>query len=92
MVAAIRGHADIAIGNVVGANIFNVFWILGLTSTLLQLPFNAATNVDVLVGIAATALLFLFMFIGGRKRLVRWEGWVFLVCYAAYLTYLILRG
>ena len=91
-VAALRGHADIAIGNVIGSNIFNVFWVLGLTSTILQLPFNPATNVDVLVSVFATALLFGFMFTGKRRQLERWEGAALLILYAGYIAYLIGRG
>ncbi len=92
VVAALHHEDDIAIGNIVGSNIFNVFWILGLTGTLLQLPFNAATNFDVAVGIGATALLFLFMFIGRRHRLDRWQGFLFIGLYAAYIAFLIMRG
>jgi cation:H+ antiporter len=92
VVAALKKQADIAIGNVVGSNIFNVFWIIGLTSTLLQLPFNAAINVDVLVGVGATMLLFAFMFTSGKHRLVRWEGALFLGLYSSYIIYLIQRG
>ncbi len=92
VVAAVRGHADIAIGNIVGSNIFNVFWILGLTATMLQMPFNPATNVDIMVGIGATALLFVFMFLGHKHKLTRYEGGAFLALYVGYIVYLILRG
>lgn len=91
-VAALRGHADIAIGNVIGSNIFNVFWVLGLTSTIIQLPFNLTKNVDVLVSIGSTALLFGLVFIGKRRRLERWQGAILLVLYATYLVYLVQRG
>lgn len=92
VVAAIHHHDDIAVGNIVGSNIFNVFWILGLTATMLQLPFNGNVNFDVLVGIVATSLLFLFMFISSRRKLDRWQGAAFLVMYVAYVGYLINRG
>lgn len=92
VVAALKKHADIAIGNVVGSNIFNIFWILGLTSTILQLPFNASVNADVLVSVGATMLLFAFMFLGKRHRLERWEGALFLVTYTGYIAYLVQRG
>ena len=91
-VAAIRGHADIAIGNVIGSNIFNVFWVLGLTSTILQLPFNPATNVDVLVSVGSTALLFGLMFLGKKRQLERWQGAFLVLLYAGYILYLVLRG
>lgn len=92
VVAAYHRHDDIAIGNIVGSNIFNVFWILGFTATLLQLPFNPNTNVDVVVGVIATTLLFLFMFIGTRRKLDRWQGLVFIGLYVVYTAYLINRG
>lgn len=92
VVAAIHRHDDIAVGNIVGSNIFNVFWILGLTGTMLQMPFNPATNIDVLVGIIATLLLFAFMFIGTRQKLNRWQGILFVIMYITYLGYLINRG
>lgn len=92
VVAAIHHQDDIAVGNIVGSNIFNVFWILGLTGTILQMPFNPNTNIDVLVGIATTTLLFLFMFIGTRKKIDRWQGIVFVLLYITYTIYLIQRG
>ena len=92
VVAALRKQADIAIGNVVGSNIFNVFFVLGTTSVILPLPISAALNFDILVSIIATGLLFLFMFVGRKHKLMRWEGIVFLLLYAAYLAYLIMRG
>lgn len=92
VVAALRKQADIAIGNIVGSNIFNVFFVLGVTSTILPLPVSSALNFDIVVSIIATGLLFLFMFTGGRRRLGRWEGIVFVLLYVAYLVYLIARG
>ncbi len=92
LVAVYHHHDDIAIGNIVGSNIFNVFWILGATGTILQLPFNSNVNIDVLVGIFATVLLFLFMFVGSRRKLDRWQGFLFVAMYAAYVVYLVQRG
>ena len=90
--ASLRGHNDIAIGNVVGSNIFNVFWVLGLTSTILPLSFNISANVDLIVAIGATSLLFLTMFIGKKHKLEHWQGVLFILLYIAYLSYLIVRG
>lgn len=92
VVAAIHKQNDIAIGNVVGSNIFNVFWILGLTSTILQLPFNPLTNIDVIVAIGATVLLFTVMFIGKRHLIERWQGILFVLLYFSYIGYLVYRG
>lgn len=92
IVAAVHKQSDIAIGNIVGSNIFNVFWILGLTGTMLQLPFNPATNIDVLVSIGATVILFMAMFIGKRHLLERWQGAMMILMYLFYIAYLIYRG
>lgn len=92
LVAVYHHKNDIAIGNIVGSNIFNVFWILGLTSTILPLPFSLAINFDVLVGIIVTMLLFLFMFVSSRHKLDRWQGGMFVILYFLYIFYLIQRG
>ncbi len=92
VVAAMHRRYDISIGNIVGSNIFNIFWILGLTSTLLPLPFNPIVNFDVLVSLGATLLLFLGIMVGKKYQLGRLEGALFLLMYAGYLTYLIQRG
>lgn len=89
VVAATKGKADIAIGNVVGSNIFNIFWILGVTSLIAPLPFSASSNIDIIATIVATVLLFAWMFIGKRHRLDRWQGVVFVILYAVYV-YLLL--
>ncbi len=91
-VAAWRGNSDIAVGNVVGSNIFNVFFILGATAAIRPLPFAPERGADALVTIAATVLLFLAAFTGRRHRVDRWEGVFFLLAYGGYLGYLILRG
>lgn len=91
IVAVRKGLTDLAIGNAIGSNIFNVFWILGLTATVRPLPFDVNANIDVLFTFMATALLFLFMFIGKRHRLERWQGILFLFLYVGYLTYAVIR-
>lgn len=88
--AAYRKNADIAVGNVVGSNIFNVFWILGVSSTIRPLPFTAANGSDVVVGVGATFLLFVAMFVGKRHLLERWQSVAFILLYVAYLTSLVL--
>lgn len=87
--AALKGKADIAIGNVVGSNIFNIFWILGVTSLISPLPFLATSNIDILATILATILLFVWMFIGKKHHLKRWQGVVFVLLYVVYVTLLL---
>jgi len=105
IVAARRGKADIAVGNVVGSNVFNIFWILGLSAVIKPLPFSEGMNVDLAVVGFATALLLLVvhnghmhhrMFLWWKQRdsfrIRAWEGVVLLASYAAYLGYAIWRG
>ncbi len=90
-VAAHRRNAEIAVGNVVGSNIFNIFFVLGISSIIKPLPFHVKNNVDIGVVILSSLLLFLFMFTGKKRSLDRWEGAVFLVLYAAYIIFLIIK-
>jgi len=92
VVAVRKGQRDVAIGNVVGSNIFNIFWILGITSTIAPIPFSSAINADVLVGIGASLLLFVFMFTGRRHGVNRKEGIAFFALYIVYIVYVIMRG
>ncbi|MBA9079550.1 calcium/sodium antiporter [Rufibacter quisquiliarum] len=89
IVAVRKRNVDIAIGNVVGSNIFNIFLILGISTVVTPLPVNANSFTDIAVNIAAGLLLFLFIFIGRGRQLARWEGLVLLIFYLAYLGVLI---
>ena len=92
-VAAYRRNVDIAVGNVVGSNIFNIFIVLGISGVVKPIPFNPVNNIDVIVMISATVILFLFMFIGHpSKTIQRKEGGVLVLLYAAYMGFLIYRG
>jgi len=85
--AAYKGRADIAVGNIVGSNIFNIFFVLGVTATIKPLPFNTGNNIDVLMTIFTGLLLFAFMFSGKKARVDRWEGALAVVVYASYIGY-----
>lgn len=91
-VAAYKKNADIAVGNIVGSNIFNIFWILGISAIVKPLPFNSKIFTDVIVTVIATILLFAFMFIGKKHVLERWQGAAFVLLYIIYVAYLIIRG
>lgn len=88
-VAAYRRNTDIAIGNVIGSNIFNIFFILGITSTVSPIPYNAALNFDLQVLMASTVLLMVFMFTLNTRKLDRWEAIIMLAAYIAYTSYLV---
>lgn len=86
VVAAIRKNPGIALGNVVGSNIYNILLVLGIGSQIAPLPLEPGSNFDIAVVIAVTVALFVTMVIGIPKRQVnRWEGGIFVVGYAAYL-------
>jgi len=89
--AAYKKNPEIAVGNIVGSNIFNIFFILGITSLIRPLPFAAKRNLDIGVLILANILLFLFMFTGKKRKLDRWEAALFLVIYSAYILFLIMN-
>lgn len=84
-VAAYKKNTDIAVGNVVGSNIFNVFLILGVTSLIRPIPLPADLTLSIYVGIFATAILFVTLFIGKRHTIERWQGVLMLGLYILYL-------
>ena len=90
-VAAYRRNAEIAVGNVVGSNIFNIFFVLAASSIIKPLPFKETNNIDIGVVILAELLLFMFMFTGKRRLLDRWEGVIFLIIYGSYIGFLVLQ-
>jgi len=86
-VAAYRHKADIAVGNVVGSNIFNIFFILGVSTLIKPIPFEAKYNVDTGFLVLASFVLFLCMFTGKKRQLDRWEAVVFLIMYFVYIWF-----
>jgi cation:H+ antiporter len=89
--AAYKKNVEIAVGNVVGSNIFNIFFVLGISSTIKPLPFQAQNNWDIGVVILSGLLLFLFMFTGQKRSLDRWEAVVSLLLYGGYIAWLIIN-
>lgn len=88
-IAAYKKQTDIAIGNVVGSNIFNIFWILGASSIIRPLPFGVNSGSDILMTIFASLLLFIIMFIGKKHTVERWQGVLMVVMYIGYISFLI---
>ena len=85
--AARKGNADIAIGNIVGSNIFNILFVVGLSSMLINVPFAANFRIDMLVAIAAG--VFIWLAAMKDKKLARWAGFTMLIGYVGYFIYLI---
>lgn len=83
--AARKGNADIAIGNIVGSNIFNILFVVGLSSVIIPVPFAANFIFDTIIAIAAAVLLLVCCLIG-KNKLRRWAGIVMLISYAAYFA------
>lgn len=90
--AAVKGKPGIAIGNVIGSNIFNIFFVLGVTSTILPLPFGNIANFDLVVMTLAAILFWLFGWKFGNRIIRRWEGAILLLCYIAYIAYQITQA
>lgn len=90
--AAWRHKPDIAIGNVVGSNIFNILWILGLSSVISPIKFSHALSFDVYFMAIITLVLFAFAFVGKKYVLQRWQGFTMIIIYMTYITYLVIRG
>ena len=90
-VAAVKKESDIAIGNVVGSNIFNITWILGLSSIIRPITFNQVSNLSLLICGAATVLLFLFIFFNKKRELNVISGIIFSLIYISYMIFLFLK-
>lgn len=91
VVAALKKNNDIAVGNVVGSNIFNIFFILGASSVLKPVTFSTAFNLDLYLLAGGTLFLFAAMFLSGKKKLDRWEAALLLAVYLGYTTWLVMK-
>ncbi|PIS07306.1 sodium:proton exchanger [Candidatus Berkelbacteria bacterium CG10_big_fil_rev_8_21_14_0_10_43_13] len=92
VVAVRKGNVDLGVGNIVGSNIFNILWVLGLTSVIRPIAFPATVIIDLAILLIVTFLLFAFIFFGKKHILERWQGFVCVLLYVAYLIFLIIRG
>ncbi|MBL7852583.1 MAG: calcium/sodium antiporter [Cyclobacteriaceae bacterium] len=89
LVAAYRKNTDIAIGNVVGSNIFNILLILGITGVVQPVGYNVALNFDLQVFMGGTVMLIIFMFTLNTRKLDRWEALILVLSYLTYTVYLV---
>jgi cation:H+ antiporter len=92
IVAVRKGNTDLAIGNVIGSNIFNIFWVLGLSALISPMDFNPEDNFSIFTNIGCSAILFALLFIGKRHTLEKWQGGVLLLAYMGYISYLTIGG
>lgn len=92
VMAALKKNSDIAVGNIVGSNIFNIFFILGTSAIINPVQFNVVSNVDIMMTVSASFLLFIAMFVGKKHILERWQGITFVAIYVLYILFLLIRG
>lgn len=91
VVAAIKKNNDIAVGNIIGSNIFNIFLILGVSSLVRPLPLSSNFSVDILLLTIGTTILFFAMFTGKKHKLDRWESAILLLIFVGYTVYLVAK-
>lgn len=91
-VAALKKQTDMAIGNIVGSNIFNIFWVLGLSSIFAPISYNQDLNFDLITLACATLLILNMVFINRKNQIGKSGGILLLVIYFSYLGFLIFRG
>lgn len=92
IMAALKKNTDIAVGNAVGSNIFNLLWILGISAVIKPLEFQVVSNDDIFMIIIASTMLILAVIIGKRTVISRWEGLWFVLAYIGYMIFLFNRG
>lgn len=92
VIAAMKGKSDIAIGNVVGSNIFNIFFVLGISSSISSLPFTNANLTDALIAAVASISILGAVYLGKKHTIQKWQGAALILCYVIYVTYIIMRG
>lgn len=90
VIAALKKNPEIAIGNIVGSNIFNIFFILGLSAVINPVTVVTEATTDLIVNMITGALLFVFVLAGEGRKLSRFEGGLFVLFYLAYITLLII--
>lgn len=91
VVAALKKNNDIAVGNIIGSNIFNIFLILGVSSMFGTVKYSASFDTDLLMLGLGTAFLFTAMFTGEKGKLDRWEATILFAAYAVYTIHLVLK-
>lgn len=87
--AGIKGKADIAVGNIVGSNIFNILFVVGTTALITPVVYASGFFIDSIVCIATAVLLFVCVFLGKDKKLTRTGGVVMLISFVVYFVYLL---
>ena len=87
--AALKKNSGMAVGNVIGSNLFNIFFVLGCSATISPLPLGGINNIDMLVLIVSAVLFWLVGWFFKKRTITRIEGALLVACYVAYTSYLI---
>jgi cation:H+ antiporter len=90
--AVLKKNADLAVGNIVGSNIFNILWVFGIIPFIAPIKIPAFVSFDIAIMFLVTLMLFVFIFIGRKYELSRKTGIAFVLSYLAYIAYIIIRG
>jgi len=88
-VAAYKKQTDIAIGNIVGSNIYNIFFILGVSAIIRPLPFSSSSNLDIVMTVLASLIMFILVFVSKKQTIEKWAGALMILIYIGYLAFLI---
>jgi len=91
VVAAVKKNTDIAVGNIIGSNIFNILLIGGIVSVVTPVEYNPIFNTDFYILAAGTIILFINMFTWKKHKLDRWEAALLLMLYVSYTVYVIMK-
>ena len=92
VVAAWKKNPQMAIGNVVGSNLFNIFLVLGVSSSIYPLRVQGITFLDYAVMLGSCIMLFIFGRFFKKQMITRWEGIVMVLCFLVYMTYLVMNA
>jgi len=91
VVAALKKNTNIAVGNIIGSNIFNIFLVIATSAVVSPVTFNPVFNIDIYLLAGGTLFLFIAMFTGGKKKLDRWEATILLLIYLGYTAMLVAK-
>ncbi|MFH1451918.1 MAG: calcium/sodium antiporter [archaeon] len=90
--ALMKNKIDLAVGDIIGSNIFNILWVLGIVPVIKPLRIPTFINFDIAVMFFAALIIFIFMFTGPRHELRRRDGFILVILYLLYIIYIIIRG
>lgn len=89
IVASVKGEPGLAVGNVIGSNIFNVLFVLGIAGIVTPLSFDGINNIDLSVLLGASVMFWVFGWFFKERTITRWEGSILVVAYIVYMVYLV---